>query len=76
MFKVGEIVYCIEDVKWFIGSGPAKDEKLTVRKIDDEGYLGFTTHAGLYYHRYFRKLDYEFVEQVIENIKEEVYEMD
>lgn len=83
-FKVGDKVICVKGFSDFDNAGfkhefpkPKKDGIYVISQIDQKHrgtFLAFTGFKGFYIEHKFRKLDYDFVEDVISNLKEEPVE--
>jgi hypothetical protein len=77
-FKVGEKVVSLRD--WDEGTNnPKKNEIVTIQAIEEEdGYLTLAEYLfedgeeQCFNPKYFRKLDYEFAENLLAQIKQEV----
>ncbi len=80
MFKVGQRLVCIKAKNWRVGFGPKKDEIVTCDGDNNEftGNIGFYEYPESRYDpKYFEpvKLDYDFVEEAIKQVKPEKIEI-
>ncbi len=85
MFKVGQKVVCIKEFEGVYegfpelsmrNKLPVKGCIYTILEICADGYLALVgfSYSGIYDPNKFRPLDYDFVEEVIEQVKPKTHE--